>query len=70
MTTESWSEIRQSIALHLFLFRAKPAKIAKDVFMTENEISKVVVDTALEVHKALGPGLLFVGVCLRSRARS
>lgn len=26
--------------------------------MTENEISKVVVDTALKVHKALGPGLL------------
>ena len=26
--------------------------------MTENEISKVVVDAALKVHKALGPGLL------------
>lgn len=26
--------------------------------MTENEISKVVFDCALKVHKALGPGLL------------
>lgn len=26
--------------------------------MTENEISKVVVDAALKVHRALGPGLL------------
>ena len=26
--------------------------------MTENEISKVIVDSALKVHKALGPGLL------------
>lgn len=26
--------------------------------MTENELSKVVFDSALKVHKALGPGLL------------
>jgi GxxExxY protein len=26
--------------------------------MTENEISKVIVDSALKVHKTLGPGLL------------
>lgn len=26
--------------------------------MTENEISKVVFDAALKVHKSLGPGLL------------
>ncbi len=26
--------------------------------MTENEIGKIIVDSALEVHKALGPGLL------------
>jgi GxxExxY protein len=26
--------------------------------MTENEISKIVFDAALKVHKALGPGLL------------
>ena len=26
--------------------------------MNENEISKIVVDSALKVHKALGPGLL------------
>jgi len=26
--------------------------------MTENEISKIVFDSALKVHKALGPGLL------------
>ena len=26
--------------------------------MTENEISKIVFDSALKVHKSLGPGLL------------
>ena len=26
--------------------------------LTENEISRVVVDSALKVHRALGPGLL------------
>lgn len=26
--------------------------------MTENEISKIIFDSALRVHKALGPGLL------------
>ena len=26
--------------------------------MTENEIAKIVVDAALKVHRALGPGLL------------
>jgi GxxExxY protein len=26
--------------------------------MTENEISKIIFDTGLKVHKALGPGLL------------
>ena len=26
--------------------------------MTENELSKIVFDSALKVHKALGPGLL------------
>ena len=26
--------------------------------MTENEIGKIVVDAAIRVHKALGPGLL------------
>ena len=26
--------------------------------MTENEVSKVIVDAALNVHRALGPGLL------------
>lgn len=26
--------------------------------MTENEISKVIFDSALKIHKALGPGLL------------
>lgn len=26
--------------------------------MTENEISKVILDSAIDVHKALGPGLL------------
>jgi GxxExxY protein len=38
----------------------KDAKRAKEdcCAMTENEISKVVVDAALKVHRALGPGLL------------
>ncbi|MDR9418995.1 GxxExxY protein [Gracilimonas sp.] len=26
--------------------------------MTENEISKIVLDLAIQVHRALGPGLL------------
>lgn len=26
--------------------------------MTENEIAKIIVDSALEVHRTLGPGLL------------
>ncbi|MEA3280164.1 MAG: GxxExxY protein, partial [Thermodesulfobacteriota bacterium] len=26
--------------------------------MTENEIAKIIVDTAFHVHKSLGPGLL------------
>lgn len=32
--------------------------IVKHQLMTENEISKIVVDCALKVHQALGPGLL------------
>lgn len=31
---------------------------SKKVRMTENDISKVVIGLAIEVHKALGPGLL------------
>ncbi len=31
---------------------------SKKVTMTENDISKVVIGLAIEVHKALGPGLL------------
>ena len=31
---------------------------ATDKFMTENEISKVVLDCAFKVHSQLGPGLL------------
>ena len=30
----------------------------KKEMMTENEIARAVVDAALKVHKALGPGLL------------
>ena len=26
--------------------------------MTENEISKIIVDKCLKIHRALGPGLL------------
>ena len=32
------------------------ARIGKD--MTENEIGKIIVDAAVKVHQALGPGLL------------
>jgi GxxExxY protein len=42
-------------------FTAKSAKfIAKDtkIIMTENEISNKIIGLAIEVHKALGPGLL------------
>lgn len=34
----------------------KDAKIHKE--MTENEISKIIIGKAIEVHKELGPGLL------------
>jgi hypothetical protein len=30
----------------------------KPIIMTENEISKIVFDAALKVHRNLGPGLL------------
>lgn len=30
----------------------------RDTKMNENEISKIIVDKALKIHKALGPGLL------------
>ena len=39
--------------------RAKtPRRKEKRVVMTENEIGKIVVDAAIAVHRALGPGLL------------
>lgn len=37
---------------------AKSAKEMKSKLMNENEISKIIVDCALKVHRALGPGLL------------
>lgn len=40
------------------LVSRKGAKLAKGGDVTENEISRVVVDAALKVHKALGPRLL------------
>ena len=40
------------------LVSRKGAKLAKGGDVTENEISRVFVDAALKVHKALGPGLL------------
>jgi len=37
----------------------KVAELAKEIgAMTENEIGKVVVDAAVQVHRELGPGLL------------
>lgn len=36
----------------------KSARGAKDFSMNENEISKVIFDCTLKVHKSLGPGLL------------
>ena len=39
--------------------RAKtPRRKEKRLVMTENEIGKIVVDAAIAVHRALGPGLL------------
>jgi len=38
-------------------FRAKGAEVAKGD-MTENEISKIIVQAALDLHRELGPGLL------------
>jgi len=35
-----------------------PAKAQRREGMTENEISKVILDSAIAVHKELGPGLL------------
>ena len=37
---------------------AKNAKTAKGTFMTSDEVAKDIVDAALKVHRALGPGLL------------
>src|ERR1700687_5552307 len=34
------------------------AKLAEDAKMTENEISKIVIEEALRLHRARGPGLL------------
>lgn len=33
-------------------------KSQKEFIMTENELSKIVVNCAYKVHKSLGPGLL------------
>jgi len=30
----------------------------KRKYMTENEIAKIVVDAAFQIHKGMGPGLL------------
>ncbi len=39
--------------------RAKtPRRKEKRLVMTENEIGKIIVDAAIAVHRALGPGLL------------
>ena len=40
----------------IFGFLTQRRKSAKK--MTENEISKIIVDTAFHIHKSLGPGLL------------
>lgn len=44
---------------YTFRFRAKPQsyKNAKFSVMTENEISKIIVDACFRIHKKLGPGL-------------
>ncbi|MCG8372632.1 MAG: GxxExxY protein [Balneolales bacterium] len=33
-------------------------KVRNEKFMTENDISHIVLSSAIKVHKALGPGLL------------
>ena len=30
--------------------------------MTENEIAKIIVDTAFHIHKSLGPGAIRIGL--------
>ena len=50
---EITTKTRQSLALS-FAQRRK----AREDAMHENEISKEVVDAALKIHRALGPGLL------------
>jgi len=37
---------------------SRQEKIRKKGIMTENEIAKIIVDTAFQIHKRLGPGLL------------
>lgn len=36
----------------------RDAEIAENKVMTENEISKILVDVFIKVHSHLGPGLL------------
>ena len=35
----------------------------KNETMTENEISKIVVEEAIYIHKSIGPGMLEICLC-------
>ena len=55
---ESHPRLRTDLLI-FFNAKAQRRKGAKSLRMTENEISKVIVDAAIEVHRTLGgPGLL------------
>jgi hypothetical protein len=45
--------------------RRKGAKIKNNLkkkIVTENEIAKIIVDTALQIHKRLGAGVIRIGL--------
>jgi len=44
--------------IQVFFSKAAESKCKKNNIMTENEISKIVVNTAYDIHVKLGPGLL------------
>jgi len=56
LTSQGWEVAPDP--LRACLFRAKAQSTQRRTDKTENEVSKTLVDAALKVHRALGPGLL------------